>query len=123
MMSPARIMVECPCCHRRKRLTVIEHNDEDGGRTTLARPLCCHCMGEGEVAAEDQGYAKTATVEVSGRVHEPGHMESTRRSAAGDMQPLLRSVARGAVDMLSRRWRGNFLVRYVHRTMDNDGNR
>lgn len=48
----ARMMVTCPCCYGRKRLTLIEH-DEEEGRTIIARPICCHCEGTGEVEAEE----------------------------------------------------------------------
>lgn len=48
----ARMMVTCPCCYGRKRLTLIEH-DEEEGRTIVTRPICCHCEGKGEVEAEE----------------------------------------------------------------------
>ena len=44
-------VVECPCCHGAKRLTVIEHDDEQG-RTVISKPVCTHCMGLGTVTAE-----------------------------------------------------------------------
>jgi hypothetical protein len=40
-------MMECPHCHGRKRLAVIEHDDERG--TVLTRPKCGHCEGTGRV--------------------------------------------------------------------------
>jgi hypothetical protein len=43
-------MMECPHCHGRKRLVVIEHDDERG--TVLTRPLCGHCQGTGRVPVE-----------------------------------------------------------------------
>lgn len=46
-------MVTCPCCHGKKRLTVVEHDDETG-HTMLTKPLCTHCEGKGEVEVEDE---------------------------------------------------------------------
>jgi DnaJ-class molecular chaperone len=43
------ILVECPCCHGKKYLNVIEHFD-DG--SVLNRRVCTHCSGEGVVIAE-----------------------------------------------------------------------
>jgi hypothetical protein len=45
-------LVICPCCKGRKRLTLVEHSDKAGGRTTLSKPECTHCEGKGKVPAE-----------------------------------------------------------------------
>ena len=50
-MVRERMMVTCTCCHGKKRVTLIEH-DEVAGRTILTHPICCHCGGTGEVEAE-----------------------------------------------------------------------
>ena len=47
------VLVTCPCCHGKRRLAMVEHDDL-AGRTVVAHPVCCHCQGEGVVSAEVQ---------------------------------------------------------------------
>lgn len=54
--------IECPCCHGKKRLTVIEHDEQDG-RTIITKPQCTHCQGRGTMPAEVRDHA----VEISSR--------------------------------------------------------
>lgn len=59
-------MIECPCCHGAKRLSVIEH-DEIEGRMIRTHPQCTHCMGRGTVPAEVSEEPQT-----SGKPIDPG---------------------------------------------------
>ena len=56
------IMVTCPCCDGAKRLTVVEH-DEENSRTILSKPECTHCEGKGEVPAEDTETQESLPIE------------------------------------------------------------
>jgi hypothetical protein len=48
MMIRSRFMVTCPCCKGKKRVLCVD------AETGIENPiLCCHCEGEGEIAAED----------------------------------------------------------------------
>jgi len=47
-------LVTCPCCHGRRRLALVEH-DEVAGRAVVTHPTCCHCQGEGVVPADLAG--------------------------------------------------------------------
>jgi hypothetical protein len=43
-------MATCPCCNGKRRLILIEHDDD--GSFTITKPECCHCEGKGEVPSE-----------------------------------------------------------------------
>lgn len=51
MDSQATHRVTCPCCKGKKRVPVVEH-DEEVGRTILTHPPCNHCQGRGWVPSE-----------------------------------------------------------------------